>query len=245
MLTKFPFKFPNPNPNRGLGFYLITYAIKKLLNIMSNNKETNEKISYKEKFNSNDIEEIIDYSSLLNKFTTEIESDISTIEEKIILECTKYYDELILLVRAVEDSKKINLQSKRIVKTLERLKRDIKGDLIKNLYKNISLDNESLKKILSLPPGELKKNRLIEFKNNVIKQVLGDFISDIKISLEDLSEDISNYLNEILSDISNNNTMLLNELTMLENSKQNEEKAKELLELSKEKIILCDEILKI
>ena len=160
------------------------------------------------------------------------------------MECTEYYEELILLVRAVEDSKKINLQSKNIVRAVERLQRDAKGNLVKSLYRNISLDNTDLKKVLSLPAGELKRIRLEEFKNITIKQVINDFISDIKIYLEDLSEDISNDLNTIISDISNNNSKLLNELTILENSNEDEEKSKELLELSKEKIILCDEILK-
>ena len=124
------------------------------------------------------------------------------------------------------------------------MQRDAKGNLVKSLYRNISLDNTDLKKVLSLPAGELKRIRLEEFKNITIKQVINDFISDIKIYLEDLSEDISNDLNTIISDISNNNSKLLNELTILENSNEDEEKSKELLELSKEKIILCDEILK-
>ena len=91
----------------------------------------------------------------------------------------------------------------------------------------------------------LENNEKIdEFKSITIKEVIENFISDVKISLEDLSEDISNDLNAIISDISNNNSKLLNELTILENSNEDEDKSKELLVLSREKIILCDEILK-
>ena len=240
---KFPFKFPIPGPIGGPVVDLIITGAKKLWDKFTNSK-TSEEISCRDKFNSENIGDIIDYNKLLNEFIIEIEEEISIIEEKIVLECTEYYEELILLVRAVEDSKKINLQSKNIVRAVERLQRDAKGNLVKSLYRNISLDNTDLKKVLSLPAGELKRIRLEEFKNITIKQVINDFISDIKIYLEDLSEDISNDLNTIISDISNNNSKLLNELTILENSNEDEEKSKELLELSKEKIILCDEILK-
>lgn len=240
---KFPFKFPIPGPIRGPVVDLIITGAKKLWDKFTNSK-TSEEISCRDKFNSENIEDIIDYNKLLNEFIIEIEEEISTIEEKIVLECTEYYEELILLVKAVEDSKKINLQSKNIVRAVERLQRDIKGYLVKSLYRNISLDNTKLKKVLSLPAGELKRMRLDEFKSITIKEVIENFISDVKISLEDLSEDISNDLNTIISDISNNNSKLLNELTILENSNEDEDKSKELLELSKEKIILCDEILK-
>ena len=240
---KFPFKFPIPGPIRGPVVDLIITGAKKLWDKFTNSK-TSEEISCRDKFNSENIGDIIDYNKLLNEFIIEIEEEISTIEEKIVLECTEYYEELILLVKAVEDSKKINLQSKNIVRAVERLQRDIKGYLVKSLYRNISLDNTKLKKVLSLPAGELKRMMLDEFKSITIKEVIENFISDVKISLEDLSEDISNDLNAIISDISNNNSKLLNELTILENSNEDEDKSKELLVLSREKIILCDEILK-
>ena len=239
---KFPFKFPIPGPIGGHVVDLIITGAKKLWDKFTNSK-TSAEISCRDKFNSENIGDIIDYNKLLNEFIIEIEEEISIIEEKIVLECTEYYEELILLVRAVEDSKKINLQSKNIVRAVGKLQRDIKGYLVKSLYRNISLDNTKLKKVLSLPAGELKRMRLEEFKSITIKQVIEDFISDVKISLEDLSEDISNDLNTIISDISNNNSKLLNELTILENSNENEEKSKELLELTKEKIILCNEII--
>lgn len=246
MLTKyphkFPFKFPIPEPIGGPIVDLIICGAKKIWDKLTNSK-ISEEISCKDKFNSENIGDVIDYNKLLNEFIIEIEDEISIIEEKIVLECTEYYEELILLVKAVEDSKKINLQSKSIVRAVERLQRHTNGYLVKSLYRNVSLDNQDLKKILSLPTGELKKSRLEEFKSNTIKQVIDDFIYDIKVSLEDLSEDISNDLNRIISDISNNNNMLLNELTILENSKDDEEKAKELLELSKVKIILCNEVI--
>lgn len=239
---KFPFKFPIPGPIGGPVVDLIITGAKKLWDKFTNSK-TSEEISCRDKFNSENIGDIIDYNKLLNEFIIEIEEEISTIEEKIVLECTEYYEELILLVKAVEDSKKINLQSKNIVRAVEKLQRDIKGYLVKSLYRNISLDNTKLKKVLSLPAGELKRMRLEEFKSITIKEVIENFISDVKISLEDLSEDISNDLNTIISDISNNNSKLLNELTILENSNEDEEKSKELLELTKGKIILCNEII--
>lgn len=239
---KFPFKFPAPGPMGGPVVDLLITGAKKLWDKLTNSK-TSEEISCRDKFNYENIGDIIYYNKILNEFIIEIEEEISIIEEKIILECTEYYEELILLIKAVEDSKKINLQSKNIGRYIEKLQKDTKGYLVKSIHRNISLDNEKLKKVLILPAGELKRNRLEQFKNNTIKQVMNDFISDIKISLEDLSENISNDLNLIISDISNNNIRLLNELTILENSKNNEEKAKELLELTKEKIILCNEII--
>lgn len=243
MITKFPLKIPGIGPIiGGPVFDLIIKGAKKLWNNITNSKKS-EEIASKDKFDSANIGDVIDHNKLINEFIMEIEDEISAIEEKIVLECVEYYEELILLVKAVEDSKKINLQSKRIQRDIERLKRDSKGNLIKSLYKNVSLDNSELKKVLSLPAGELKKSRLDEFKTSTIKQVINDFILDIKVSLEDFSEDISNDLNRMISDISNNNAELLDELTIIENSEENEEKAKGLLELAKVKTLLCDEII--
>lgn len=246
MLTKFPSKFPFKFPILGpLGGPLVDIIIggaKKLWDKFANGESTKE-ISERDRLNSDNINDVIDYNKLLNEFIKEIEEDIYALEEKVVVECTEYYEELILLVQAVEDSKEINLQSNNIKRAVERLKRDAKGSLAKSIHRKISLDNSELKRILSLPPGQLKKDRIQGFKEEVIKQVLGDFINDVKASIEDLSYDISEQLDRIISDVRKNNEMLLNELTLLENAKDNEEDAKNLIELAETKIILCDEIL--
>lgn len=246
MLTKFPSKFPFKFPILGpLGGPLVDIIInvgKKLWDKFTDDESTKE-ISERDRFNSDNINDVIDYNKLLNEFIKEIEEDIYELEEKVVVECTEYYEELILLVQAVEDNKEINLQSNNIKRTVERLKRDTKGSLAKSIHRKISLDNSELKRILSLAAGQLKRDRIQGFKEEVIKQVLGDFINDLKASIEDLSYDISEQLDRIISDVRKNNEMLLNELTLLENSKDNEEDAKKLIELAETKIILCNEIL--
>jgi len=135
------------------------------------------------------------------------------------------------------------LKSNNVKRLLERLKRDAKGSLSKSIHRKISLDNGELKRILSLSAGQVKKDRLQEFRQEVIKEVLNDFIFDIKVSLEDLSEDITNDIEGIISDISSNSERLVEELTALENSAEDEEKAKKLIILAEEKVLLSDAIL--
>lgn len=240
--SKFPFKFPTPGPLGGPLVDIIIGGAKKLWDKFTSGESTKE-ISKRDKLNSDNINDVIDYNKLLNQFIKEIEEDIYALEEEVVVECTQYYEELILLVQAVEESKKINLQSNSIKRAVERLKRDAKGSLAKSIHRKISLDNSELKRILSLPAGQLKKDRIQGFKEDVIRQSLTDFTNDIKVFIEDLSDDISEQLNRIISDVRKNNEMLLDELTLLENAKDNEEDAKNLIELAKIKITLSNVII--
>lgn len=242
MLTKFPSKFPIPGPLGGPLVDIIIGGAKILWDKFTNSESTKE-ISERDRLNSDNINDVIEYNKLLNEFIKEIEEEIYALEEKVVVECTEYYEELILLVQAVEDSKGINLQSNNIKRAVERLKRDAKGSLAKSIHRKISLDNSDLKRILSLSAGQLKKDRIQGFKEEVIKQVLGDFTNDVKASIEDLSYDISEQLDRIISDVRKNNEILLNELTLLENAKDNEEDAKNLIELAETKIILSNVII--
>lgn len=240
--SKFPFKFPIPGPLGGPLVDIIIGGAKILWDKFIKSRSTDE-AAKKGSLDIDNINDVIDYNKLLNEFIKEFEEDIYALEEKVVVECTEYYEELILLVQAVEDSKEINLKSNNIKMAVERLKRYAKGSLAKSIHRKISLDNSELKRILSLSAGQLKKDRIQGFKEEVINQVLGDFINDVKASIEDLSYDISEQLDRIISDIRKNNEMLLNELTLLENAKDNEEDTKNLIELAETKIILCDEIL--
>ncbi len=244
MFKRSPFpRIPGPFPPiPGPVIDIIVKGTKKLWDVVTNSKSSQE-ISKRDKLNEENISDVIDYNMLLNEFISEIENDIHILEEKIILECTEYYEELIGLVQDVEKSKSINLRSNNIKRLLERLKRDAKGSLAKSIHRKISLDNSELKRTLNLPAGQVKKDRIQEFKQEVIKKVLDDFIFDVKEYLEDLSEDITNDIERIIADISSNSEMLLKELTTLEDSENDEEKAKELVVLAEEKMLLSDAML--
>lgn len=248
MLTRFPLKFPKvplSGPVGGPIVDIIIEGAKKLWDKFTNS-EFGEEISEKDKFNEGNIADVIDYSKLLNDFTKEIEDDIYKMEEKIVVECTEYYEELILLVETVEQSKNINLQSRFIKRSIEKIKKDTKGNLAKSIHRQISLDNNELKKILSLPAGELKKVRIHGFKENLIKQVLSDFVSEVKVSIEDFSDDVSDEVNGVISDITRNNEILLEKFTLLENSKENDvESIKTLIESTETKTLLYEEILNV
>lgn len=240
----FPFKFPIPGPISGPIVGVLIGGAKKLWDKVMYSESAKE-IAEKDRLNQENIDDVISYNRLLNEFIKEIEVDTHSFEEKIILECTQYYEELILLTKAVENEKDINLKSANIKRAVERLKRDASGSLAKSLYRNISLDNSDFKKILSLPAGQLKKDRLQIFKEEVIRKVLDDFINDLKVSIDDLRYDISGQLNILISDARKNNEMLLNELTILENAKENGENLDKLIELAESKIVLSNEILNV
>ena len=247
IISKLPSKFflkltKTLAPFGGILEEVIILGARKLLDEFTNNAST-KAISERDRLNSDNINDVIDYNKLLNEFINEMEEDICSLEEKVVLNCSEYYDELILLIQRIEDTEKINLQITNIKRAVERLKRDAKGSLAKSIHRKISLDNSTLKRILSLPLGQLKKDRMKVFKEDAIKDVLDDFINYIKSSIEDLSDDISEQLYGIISDARKNNEMLLKELKLLENNTDNEEHAIHLIELAEIKIILCKEIL--
>ncbi|OOB75244.1 hypothetical protein AXF41_09210 [Clostridium haemolyticum] len=244
-MINFP-QFPGTKiPNEKVLSIIIKYAKKFLVkNFFSG--ESGEKISNKDNFNEKNVADVIDYNKLLNELTKEVEQDIYNIERNIVDECTVYYEELILLVQDVEQRKNINLHSKFILRSIEKVKRESKGNLAKSIQRKISLDNIELRKILVLPAGKLKKRKIQEFKGNLIKQVLNEFISEVKVSIEDISDDISYDLNEVISSIRRNNELLLDELSLLNNSKDNDEDSmKKLMDKVEIKNLLCNEILNI
>lgn len=242
MLRKFP-KLPIPLPFPSPLVDIIIEVGKKLLDKAMNSKIA-EEITKKDKYDEDNINDVIYYNNLLNKFTNEINNDVNKIEEKIILECTEYYEELIILIEAVEQSKNINLHSKFIKRSIEKLKKDVDGSLVKNIHRKIELNNIDLKNLLSLPAGELKKERVLCFKENLIKQVLSEFVNEINLLTKELGEEVSEDLNEVISEIRKNNEVILEQLDLLEKSQDNNEyDFNNFLEIGKQKILLCDEIL--
>lgn len=242
MLRKFP-KLPIPLPFPSPLVDIIIEVGKKLLDKAMNSK-IGEEIAKKDKYDEDNINDVIYYNKLLNELINEINNDVNKIEEKIVLECTEYYDELIILIEAVEQSKNINLHSKFVKRHIEKLKKDINGGLIKNIHRKIELNNIDLKKLLSLSAGELKKERIQCFKENLIKQVLNEFVNEIDLLTKELGEEVSEDLNEVISEIRKNNEVILKQLDLLEKSQDNNENdINDLLETGKMKILLCDEIL--
>lgn len=245
MISKFPLDFPSTKPIEGPIIGIIIEGAKKLWKKFFSGK-SGEKIANKDKLNEKNIVDVIEYNKILNEFTNEVEQDIYNIEEKIVHECTGYYEELILLVQAVEQSKNINLHSKFIIRNIEKVKQYSKGNLAKNIQRKIAFDNSELKKILALPSGALKKSRIQNFKGHLIKEVLNDFIDEVKILIHDIGDDISDDLNEVISSMRKNKELLLNELSILENSKNNDEDSiRILIDEIEINNLLCDKILNI
>lgn len=236
MLRKFPIFAPPKGPT--------LKTIKWIMELIGKafGSKSSEVISKKEKLDETKVSDVIDYNELINDFTEEIKGDMENVESKLLDECTEYYGELITLVEGVEQIKNINLHSKFIKKDFEILKRNIKGNLMKSIYSKISLDNDDLKNILKLPSGEMKKTKIDNFKKDLIKQALNEFISEVRISIDDFQNYISEKLNEVLEGITNNYQILSKQLMILENS-NDIEGIKNMIEESKVKLVLSNEIL--
>jgi hypothetical protein len=239
MLPRFPLKLPK-GPVGGLILDVVVEGAKKFLENFINSKSGKE-ISERDKLDVNNVVDVVEYNKLLNDFTKEVEDDILKLEEKIVVECTEYYEEFIVLIETAEKCKNINLRSKFIKRRMEKLKKEVSGNLVKNIHRQISLDNSELKEMLCLPKGRLKEGKIQKFKENLIKRVLNDFILELKEYIEDFGYDTLEELNAFILDMRKNEQALLEELSSLENAMNNDlEGMKNLREVAEVKLLLCD-----
>lgn len=147
-----------------------------------------------EKSNANEIAEL---NKLLVDYRQNISSAATDMEREMIVECSMMLDEIMELFN--EHNKTLKLvRSDSIKRKFSRACKDLKGTFASYVEKKFSLDDAECVKILKLPAGDLKNQRLQEMKQNVFIEAGNEVIRRIKDTVDDFMETVEDAFDEHL-----------------------------------------------
>lgn len=182
---------------------IILEGLKLLFDVItSKRKETAEEVSQKDAMREGN-EKINDISDINKSFDELIEGlkpEMHKLEDKIIDSLSYYLGDFVFLIEEKEKSLK-TIKAKKISNKFERIQKKMKCNLLKELYKEISLDNQVCRDILSLTKGEKKKIKMEEFIQQSIDKSLYTIIADIKEEILYIAGDIESEIFDNLKSV--------------------------------------------
>ena len=174
---------------------------KFLWNLFFNKKkETSEKISKQSAIldGQETIDEIMVTNNIFQEFLTDLNTDIEVIENHLLTEVSYFFEEFLEYIKdECESFDKHGINIRKVEKDFLKIKRCLNGQLKKKIHQTISLDNLECREILSLRPGNKKKERM-----DIFQICLDEFIHEIKEELLNLVEEMEVILEDALDVIS-------------------------------------------
>lgn len=186
--------FPIPNPDPGI-FVKILKGVGKVVkyawNVITGEDEKQEQIAASRAINptKNTADEIAELNQLLTEFRKNIASAADGMEHEMIVECSMMLQEIMNLFE--EHNAKLKIaRSESIKRKFSRIGKELKGTFADHVQKRISLDDAECVKILKLPAGELKNQRLQEMKQKVFIEAGNEIIRRIRDAVQDSSDTV-------------------------------------------------------
>lgn len=154
----------------------------------ASNKIAQQKAMDKE---SASVDEVVTINKAFNELIQSLEGEIQKTEERAIEELAYFFEEFIDYMQEHEEMfMSRGIRVNKIVNKFEKVKRKLKGELSKKIYREISLDNVACREILAIRAGDRKKERMDDFIEKAFDKALHDLIYDIQDELLDIVEDI-------------------------------------------------------
>ena len=142
-------------------------------------------------------DEIAELNKLLVEYRGNISAAAGDMERDMIVECSEMLQDVMDVFNEYNQELKI-IRSDSVRRKFSRVSKDLKGTFAEYVQKRISLDDAECVKILRLPAGELKSQRLQEMKQNVFIEAGNEIINRIKDTVDDFSETVEdNFLDHL------------------------------------------------
>lgn len=219
-----PNQYPTPSPDLLFKiFRKIGQIAKKVWNRITGKDRVQEEISQKKGFNleKSEASDIAELNRLLNEYRSNIATAAGDLEREMIVEYSMQMQEIMDLFEEYNKTLKI-IRSETVKRRFNRMSREIKGTFAEYISKKISLDDAECVKVLKLPAGELKNQRLQEMKQKVFIEAGNDIITKIKNAVDDFSETVEDAFYEHLDRAEQSVTEKNNALEKLaKNSEEN------------------------
>lgn len=190
-------KLPIPTPRIPLD--VLIKIGKSIWKILTGKDEKQKKLSEKKGLNPEKSEaiEIAELNQLLQEYRGNIIAASDQLEREMIAECTVELQEIMNVFNSFNQELKV-ARSESIKKKFRRLNDELKGTFADYISKHLSLDDVQCVRVLRLPAGDLKNQRLQELKQNVFAEATDAIIKKIQYSVEDFSETVEDAFLEYL-----------------------------------------------
>lgn len=212
--------------------------VPKFIGMVKNLFTSESKELSKENMSNNG--SIINITEELQKFNENLKTEFLEIEKNIILKVEEQLNQYIQIAETLEKYPQIKKN------TIEKIKREIKkyknvleGQLLNELRKNISIDNNYLVKVLKMESSPTKERMIEDFISKSTKKSLENYSAKILEDLKDISENILDEFSYLIEEFEDKLKLELEELKELEkNSENSVEKERVVCSKVLEKILL-------
>ena len=147
-----------------------------------------------EKSQADDIQKL---NEMLVEYRSNISKAADDLEREMIVEYSEELNEIMAVFEEYNKTLKV-ARTESIQRRFNRLNKDLRGTFEKYISRRISFDDPELTGILKLPAGELKSQRLQEFKKKVFIEATNDIIARIRDAVDDFSETVEDTFAEHL-----------------------------------------------
>lgn len=188
-IIRSPFPIPPLDPSI-IGKVLngIGKVAKYAWSVITGQDEKQQKISSQKAINpeKNTADEIAEMNRLLADYRKSISDAADHLEHEMIVECSMMLQEIMNVYEAYNQQLKIS-RSDAVKRKFSRIGKELKGTFAEYIQKRISLDDAECMKILRLPSGDLKNQRLQELKQKAFFEAQNEIIRKIKDAVQDFS----------------------------------------------------------
>lgn len=183
----FQIPFPGlPKPDGG-GIRKIIKAIWDTIT----QKPSKEIGEAKQQNRNSSVEDIDKIQLIFEDYRRQVHREASRIEEAVYDEVAYYIEELnSILSRERKLLDKYKISTKQIEKAIERLLKNIDGNIDKMICRKVSLDNPECRNVLQMIPGAKKEQAMSVFLNKSLKEALNQYCVDFRQNLTDLFEEV-------------------------------------------------------
>ena len=191
-----PNRFPVPpigNILRGIG-KIAKYA----WSVITGKDKVQEEIANKKSLNpeKSEANEIAELNKLLMEYRQNISAAANDMEREMIIECSMMLQEIMDVFE--EQNKRLKLvRTESVKRQFNRACKDLKGTFAECVNKR-SLDDAECVKILKLPAGDMKNQKLQQMKQDVFVQAGNEIINSIKNTVDEFSDTIQDAFEEHL-----------------------------------------------
>lgn len=179
--------FPGlPKPGGGL----IRKIIKAVWDTITQ-KPSKEIGETKQQSKNSSVEDVDKIQSIFEEYRGQVHTEANRIEGAVHDEVAYYVEELNgILLQERELLDKYKIKTKQIERAIERLLRNINGNIDKMICKKVSLDNPECRNILRMTPGAKKEQAMSDFLNKSLREALNQYCADFRQNLADLFDDV-------------------------------------------------------
>ena len=196
-----PFPIPPIDPLKIIGDVIrgIGKVAKYAWNVITGQDEKQAAIANQKSVNpqKSTVDEMAELNKLLAEYRKGISDAAESMESEMIVECSMMLEDIMDVFTESNQHLKV-MRSDSVERKFKRVAKDLKGTFAEYVQKRISLDDTECVKILKLPAGELKNQRLQEMKQRVFVEASNEIVKRIKDAVEDFSDTVEDAFNDHL-----------------------------------------------